>query len=221
MKKTLLFFMRPEGQKGALLINSILEDKFFDNCTILIYTGSSDKSRRIIATDRVKYINDINDESFDILISAGWPQIISSEIISKSRIASINCHGSFLPDYKGASAYRHMWANCEKEGGASIHFLTAKVDEGNLIAQCKFTIGMLDFPQEILNKVNYYSTLILKESLVKITSGYEGYPQSGGRYFYNNLSKKRMITHKVLNICFSLLSMPIFYTPHKIIKPKE
>lgn len=213
--------MRPESKKGALLVNTVIEDNFFDECSILVHTGSSDKSRIIIPNNRVKYINDIDHEDFDILISAGWPDIIPDKTLSQSKIASINCHGSFLPDYKGASSYRHMWANCEKEGGASIHFLTSKVDEGNIISQCKFSISNWDSPQDILNKVNYFTAIIFKESLLKIANGCKGYQQSGGRYFFKGISKKRMFSHKVVNTFLNFFGLSALHTPHKIIKPKD
>ena len=41
-----------------------------------------------------------------ILISIGWPKLIEENFLNLWD-AAINCHGSFLPDYRGSRSYMH------------------------------------------------------------------------------------------------------------------
>jgi folate-dependent phosphoribosylglycinamide formyltransferase PurN len=121
-------------------INSLARKKGIENFKV---TSNSELEKKIF-----KY-------QHSILISCGWPKIIPENVLSISLKAALNCHSSFLPDYKGASVFKHFWSNWESEAGATIHFMTKRLDEGNIVVQKKIKIKQPTTPIRILNQTSY------------------------------------------------------------------
>lgn len=99
---------------------------------------------------------DVNDASVidmlagfnpDLLISAAYPQILSKELLSLPRLGGVNFHPSLLPRYRGA--HPHFWsiAKGEKVSGLSAHFMTDKIDDGDIVAQVEYPIAHLEYPE--------------------------------------------------------------------------
>ena len=105
--------------------------------------------------------NDVNSKEFiqkirtintDLIVSAAYPQIFSYELISTPSKGAVNFHPSLLPKFRGA--HPHYWAivKGEIESGITAHFMTEKIDDGDIIAQIKFPI--MDYNYEHLyNKI--------------------------------------------------------------------
>lgn len=148
----------------------------------------------------------------DILVVCGWGKLISKDAILAPRLASLNCHSSYLPDYKGGSVYNHQWANCEKYGGASIHFLTDRFDSGNIIAQERFIISFFDRPKNILQKASELTGPLILRSLHLVVNEEEGVPQVGGRYF-RKISRRRIMLYRVYNMLVGNLVGKRIITP--------
>ena len=73
-------------------------------------------------------------------MSAAYPQIFSKEVLDIPKIGAINFHPALLPKYRGA--HPHFWQilNGESEGGLTAHFMTERIDDGDIIAQVSFPI---------------------------------------------------------------------------------
>ncbi|AKB23623.1 Methionyl-tRNA formyltransferase [Methanosarcina sp. MTP4] len=144
-------------------------------------------------------------KNVDIIVSCGWGKKIPNDIIKMPEIAAINCHSSYLPDYKGGSVYLYQWANLEKHGGATIHFLSSEFDSGNIICRKKFEIKVKDSPDDILIKASELTADLLLEAIELLEKGYKGFDNKGGRYFM----KTRFLTlrlHRITNLLLSLFS---------------
>lgn len=157
---------------------------------------------------------------YDFLASCGWGYKIPLSLIDKAKIAAINCHSSFLPDYKGASVYLAQWANCESFGGATIHFLDSGFDSGRIITQGQISIKNFDSPSDILEKASFLTAALIREALLLIEKGFEGSENIGGRYF-KSCSRIRLLLHRITNITLKLFgSGKRWLTPHKYISTK-
>ena len=154
-------------------------------------------------------------EKFDFLITNGWTYKISNKAINAVKFYALNCHSSYLPDYKGGSVYYAQWANFEKYGGITCHIMTENFDEGNIICRKKFKINFLDTPKKILQKAAVSSGPIIFEAIDLIIDNYRGIPQKGGRYFFQ-LNKTQMIFYRIWNMLFSKIKNLKLTTPHKI-----
>src|SRR5581483_4044619 len=75
----------------------------------------------------------------DIIVSS-CGQIFKDELLHLPTIACINRHTALLPKYGGVLPVFWAMYHEEREFGVSIHYMTPKVDQGNIIAQKKIEI---------------------------------------------------------------------------------
>ena len=62
-------------------------------------------------------------------------QVLSPKICSALKGKAINIHHSFLPSFKGARPYQQAYDKGVKIIGASAHYITEDLDEGQIIEQ--------------------------------------------------------------------------------------
>jgi formyltetrahydrofolate deformylase len=62
-------------------------------------------------------------------------QILSEDFISSFNGKIINIHHAFLPAFKGGSPYKRAWEHGVKIIGATAHYATRDLDEGQIIEQ--------------------------------------------------------------------------------------
>lgn len=101
---------------------------------------------------------------YDLLVSCGFPYIINTEVI-KDNIA-INVHPTLLPKYRGFRSGAHIIINGEKKSGVTIHYLTEKMDKGDILAQKEFPLTQFDTTRSMMRK----SQMIEGELLVSVIS---------------------------------------------------
>ena len=75
---------------------------------------------------------------------AGFMKILSSNFLKKFDGKVINIHPSLLPKYKGLNTHRRVLENNEKFSGCTVHYVTTKLDSGNIILQKKVKISKTD-----------------------------------------------------------------------------
>ena len=85
----------------------------------------------------------------DLVISAGFMRVLSSECVQRFKI--VNSHPALLPLFPGAHAVRDALAAGVKETGTTIHWVDAGVDTGQIIAQESVVINAGD-TEEILHE---------------------------------------------------------------------
>lgn len=94
----------------------------------------------------------ILEKNIDMIISVGHKYILSAEILNAVNQNAINMHLAILPDYKGNYTYNHAILNEEKEYGITIHWMSEKVDQGDIIALPRFNISSKDTAYSLYNK---------------------------------------------------------------------
>ncbi|SHH38455.1 methionyl-tRNA formyltransferase [Desulfosporosinus lacus] len=97
-----------------------------------------------------RVINSSNSESFykevyelqpDVIVSFSAPQVIEEPLLSCPKYGILNVHGSLLPDYRGCMPSFWYLFNEEEYGGATVHYMSEKIDDGDIVAQDKVYIG--------------------------------------------------------------------------------
>lgn len=167
-----------------------------------------------------KFYEIISSIKPEYLICCGWNKLIPKDILSITKKANLNCHSSYLPDYKGASVFKHYWSNWENHAGATVHMMDEKFDSGNIICSQKIKIFWNDTPYQILYRTAEVTSVLIREAVLLIENGYEGIPQENGRYFYN-LSNFKHVLYWGYNGIATILGLPKKITPHKVIRNKK
>lgn len=99
----------------------------------------------------------------DLGIIASYNQILKPKLIHILRNGFINIHPSYLPFYRGANPIFWQIKNLDNEFGVTIHKITEKIDDGEILAREKFFLINESTGDEILERIaNIGCELILK-----------------------------------------------------------
>jgi phosphoribosylglycinamide formyltransferase 1 len=89
----------------------------------------------------------------DYVILAGFMRILTAEFVEHYQNKLINIHPSLLPKFKGLDTHQRAIDAGEKEHGASVHFVTAELDDGPVIMQAKVQVMSDDTAQTLAARV--------------------------------------------------------------------
>lgn len=112
----------------------------------------------------------------DVLVSAGYPYLLAPADLSVARI-NLNIHPSLLPKYRGKMSGWFIIANGEKESGATVHFMSAEMDTGNIIAQGSFALSPFDTLASVARKTAALEPALLFDALERVRRGERGRAQ--------------------------------------------
>jgi phosphoribosylglycinamide formyltransferase, formyltetrahydrofolate-dependent len=76
----------------------------------------------------------------ELLVLAGFMRVIDGAALAPWAGRIVNIHPSLLPKYRGLHTHRRALEAGDTEHGASVHFVTAELDGGPLIAQARLAI---------------------------------------------------------------------------------
>jgi phosphoribosylglycinamide formyltransferase-1/phosphoribosylamine--glycine ligase/phosphoribosylglycinamide formyltransferase/phosphoribosylformylglycinamidine cyclo-ligase len=89
----------------------------------------------------------------DFVALAGYMRILTPEFVAKWEGKMINIHPSLLPKYKGTHTHERALEAGDKEHGCTVHFVTAELDDGPIIAQAKVPVLAGDTPETLSARV--------------------------------------------------------------------
>jgi phosphoribosylglycinamide formyltransferase 1 len=75
-----------------------------------------------------------------LIVLAGFMRILGDAFVRRYLGRLLNIHPSLLPKYPGLHTHRRAIEDGESEHGCSVHFVTAKMDGGPVIAQVKVPV---------------------------------------------------------------------------------
>lgn len=85
----------------------------------------------------------------DLLVLAGFMRILDPAVIAPWQGRIINIHPSLLPKYPGLHTHRRALEAGDTMHGATVHFVTAELDAGPIVAQATLEIGGDDTPETL------------------------------------------------------------------------
>jgi len=89
----------------------------------------------------------------DVVILAGFMRILTPSFVDHYRGRMLNIHPSLLPAFPGLDTHRRVLESGRSEHGASVHFVTADMDGGPVIAQARIRVEPDDTPDTLAARV--------------------------------------------------------------------
>ncbi|MGH8280141.1 MAG: phosphoribosylglycinamide formyltransferase [Gammaproteobacteria bacterium] len=89
----------------------------------------------------------------EFILLAGFMRVLGRAFAEKFRGRVLNIHPALLPKYPGLHTHRRALAAHEREHGCSVHFVTAELDRGPVIAQAKVRIAPDDTEASLMARV--------------------------------------------------------------------
>lgn len=100
------------------------------------------------AFDEAMFAN-IAASGAQLVVLAGYMRIIDAAVTPQWAGRMINIHPSLLPKYRGLHTHRRALEHGDAEHGTSVHFVSAKLDGGPVIAQARIDVRA-DDTEELL-----------------------------------------------------------------------
>ncbi len=76
----------------------------------------------------------------DLVILAGFMRILTAEFVAHYANKLLNIHPSLLPKFKGLHTHQRAIDAQETEHGATVHFVTAELDDGPIVLQARVPV---------------------------------------------------------------------------------
>ena len=112
----------------------------------------------------------------DVIVSLG-DRIIKPNILSIPRLGVLNGHSSLLPKYRGTSTEFWQIVAGEIETGVTIHWMSARVDEGRIVVQKRWPIHSGASHWQLRTLSQFMRVPAWKEAIRLVANGFEGTPQ--------------------------------------------
>jgi len=116
---------------------------------------AASKNIPVYAPDDINHpfwVQKIKDLKPDILLSFYYRKLIKPSILEIPPQGCLNLHSSLLPSYRGRSPINWVLVNGEKETGVSLHYMTTKPDDGDIVCQKKIEISDEDTAKSLHQK---------------------------------------------------------------------
>jgi UDP-4-amino-4-deoxy-L-arabinose formyltransferase/UDP-glucuronic acid dehydrogenase (UDP-4-keto-hexauronic acid decarboxylating) len=117
------------------------------------------------------WVRRIADLKPDVIFSFYYRHMVRKSILDIPPAGCLNLHGSLLPRYRGRCPINWALVNGEKETGVTLHYMTPKPDDGDIVAQEKIGIGPDDTARTLMDKAVKTAARLLDATLPLIASG--------------------------------------------------
>ncbi|MEP6702162.1 MAG: formyltransferase [Betaproteobacteria bacterium] len=107
----------------------------------------------------------------DFLFSFYYRLMLQAPLLAIPSRGSLNMHGSLLPKYRGRVPVNWAIIHGETETGATLHYMTEKPDNGDIVAQTRVPILPDDTAGEVFDKVTLAAEMTLSEVLPRLLAG--------------------------------------------------
>ncbi len=107
----------------------------------------------------------------DLIVLAGYMRILGAAFVNRFEGKIVNIHPSLLPKYKGLNTHQRAIDAGDTEHGASVHYVTCKLDDGPIIIQRRVEISPCDTAATLQQKVQQAERRIYPIAIQRIVSG--------------------------------------------------
>jgi methionyl-tRNA formyltransferase len=107
----------------------------------------------------------------DFLFSFYYRLMLKASLLAIPKRGALNMHGSLLPKYRGRVPVNWAIIQGETETGATLHHMTEKPDNGDIVAQTAVPILPDDTAGEVFEKVTVAAELTLYHALPGLVAG--------------------------------------------------
>ena len=107
----------------------------------------------------------------DFFFSFYYREMLKRELLDIPKRGALNMHGSLLPKYRGRVPVNWAILRGETETGATLHYMTEKPDNGDIVAQQAVPILPDDTALQVFQKVTVAAEIALNGVLPALLAG--------------------------------------------------
>lgn len=114
----------------------------------------------------------VDEARADLIVCAGYMRIIAAAQIERRPNRMINLHPSLLPAFKGLHTHQQALDAGAAEHGASVHVVTADLDDGPVLAQARVPVLPGDDADRLGARVRTIEHPLLVETVRLLSDGH-------------------------------------------------
>jgi methionyl-tRNA formyltransferase len=107
----------------------------------------------------------------DFLFSFYYRKMLKAPLLRCPGHGALNLHGSLLPQYRGRAPVNWAVLHGDTETGATLHYMTEKPDNGDIVGQSAVPILRDDTAREVFDKVTVAAEITLAIALPGLIAG--------------------------------------------------
>ena len=107
----------------------------------------------------------------DFVFSFYYRRMLGPALLALPAHGALNMHGSLLPRYRGRAPVNWAVLHGERETGATLHYMAAKPDAGDIVDQQAVPILPDDTARQVLDKVTVAAEIVLDRVLADLVAG--------------------------------------------------
>ncbi len=107
----------------------------------------------------------------DFFFSFYYREMLKKELLDIPKLGALNMHGSLLPKYRGRVPVNWAIIRGETETGSTLHYMTEKPDNGDIVAQQAVPILPDDTALQVFQKVTVAAEMALNGVLPALLAG--------------------------------------------------
>jgi len=117
------------------------------------------------------WVKKIKELAPDVIFSFYYRDMVRKPILEIPPAGCLNLHGSLLPKYRGRCPINWVLVNGEKETGVTLHYMTPKPDDGDIVGQRRIEITDSDTARSLHQKAAQAASPLLDEILPQVKTG--------------------------------------------------
>ncbi len=126
------------------------------------------------AFDRNQYTLDtiavLKRENIELIAMAGYMTVFAPVMFEHFKNKIINIHPSLLPLFKGDHAVRDALGAGAKKTGTTIHYATAALDDGEILAQEEVPVLLDDTVESLHERIKTVERRLYPETVLRLIS---------------------------------------------------
>lgn len=107
----------------------------------------------------------------DFLFSFYFREMIQARFLDLAPLGAYNLHGSLLPAYRGRAPINWVLARGETETGVTLHAMTPKPDDGDILAQARLSIAWDETALSLTLRAAEAGRTLLRETVPSLVRG--------------------------------------------------
>lgn len=113
----------------------------------------------------------IRDQRPDFLFSFYFREMIQARFLEVPRLGAYNLHGSLLPKYRGRAPINWVLVRGEQETGITLHAMTPKPDDGDIIAQARLPIAWDETALSLTERAAAAGRVLVRQAIPGLVDG--------------------------------------------------
>ena len=95
----------------------------------------------------------VEDAEAGLVVLAGFMRVLGEGFVTRFEGRILNIHPSILPAYRGLDTHARAIADGAEEHGATVHFVTPRLDDGPVVIQARVPVLPDDTPESLQQRV--------------------------------------------------------------------